>query len=485
MRRAKPGVPDSPRFAHIQLAMIVSPALPNTHGKLMSETVQYEPSRLPDQGQLQSLAAAALAEAKSQDATDAEATVSFGKALSTTVRLGEVETLEFHRNRGLAVTVYFGHCSGSASTSDWQADALRDTVQAACAIARHTSADPCAGLADPARLAREIPDLDLEHPWELSAEEAILIAKGCEAAALGYDKRIRNSEGGSLSSHRGEVFYANSNGFSGGYATSRHSLSCSVIAQDDGGMQRDYWYTVARNPLDLEPAEAVGRQAAVRALGRLASRRLSTRQAAVLFTPEMARSLIGHFVAAIRGGALYRKASFLVDCLGKQIFPSHLTFREEPHLVRGLGSAPFDNEGVATVPRDLVRDGVLKGYVLDSYSARRLGMETTGNAGGVHNVIVGSDSLGFEALLRRLDTGLMVTHLMGQGINLVTGDYSRGAAGFWVEGGEIQYPVEEITIAGNLAQMFRGIVAIANDVDARGNIRCGSVLLECLTVAGD
>ncbi len=451
----------------------------------MSETVQSISSRPPDQTQLESLVAATLDEAGSQGATACEAAVSFGSALSVTVRLGEVETLEYHRNRGLGVTVYFEQRKGSASTSDWRPEAIRETVYAACAIARHTAADPYAGLADPDRLARQVPDLDLYYPWDLRAEQAIDIARVCEAAALQHDPRIRNSEGGSVSTHSVQVFYGNSNGFSNGYPTSRHSFSCSVIAQDDEGMQRDYWYSIARDPADLEAAEEIGHEAAVRALRRLHSRRLSTRQVPVLFAPELARGVIGHFIGAIRGGSLYRKASFLVDHLGKQVFPDYLSIREEPHLPKALGSAPFDSEGVATAPRDLVRNGVLQGYVLDSYSARRLGMQTTGNAGGVHNLIVGTGTLGFDALLKQMDTGLLVTHLMGHGINLVTGDYSRGASGFWVEGGEIQYPVEEITIASNLAQMFLGISAIGNDVDPRGNIRCGSLLVDKMTVAGE
>jgi PmbA protein len=451
----------------------------------MSETVEYQSSRLPDQPQLQSLVADILAEAKVQGATAAEAAVSFGSALSVTVRRSEVETLEHHRNRGLAVTVYFDQRKGSASTSDWQPEAIRSTVRAACEIARYTAADPCVGLADPDRLARQIPDLDLDHPWALNAEEAVEIAKTCEAAALSHDTRIRNSEGGSVSSHRGEVFYGNSNGFNGGYITTRHSLSCSVIAQDDSGMQRDYWYGVTRDPLDLGSPQAVGREAAIRAINRLGSRRLSTRQVPVLFTPEPARGLIGHFIAAIRGGALYRRVSFLVDHLGRPVFPGYLNIREDPHLPKGLGSAPFDNEGVATMLRDIVRGGILQGYVLDSYSARRLGMQTSGNAGGVHNVLVEPGDTGFAGLLKRLDVGLVITHLMGHGINLVTGDYSRGAAGFWVEGGEIQYPVEEVTIAGNLKEMFMGIVAVGNDVDRRGNIHCGSLLLERMMVAGE
>lgn len=451
----------------------------------MAAIAQPSASSLPAHSQLESLVAAILAKARTEGATAAEAAVSFSTALTVTVRLGEVETVEHHRNRGLGVTVYFGQRKGSASTSDWRPQAIQETVSAACAIARHTAADPCAGLADPERLARKVPDLDLYHPWGVNAEEAIEIARAGEAAALTYDARIRNSEGASVSSHQSRLVYGNSQGFSGGYPTTRHALSCAVIGQDASGMQRDHWYTVARDHTDLEPAAAVGRQAAIRALRRLDGRRLRTCQVPVLFAPELARGVFGHFIGAIRGSALYRKASFLVDHLGKQVFPDHLNIREEPHLPKALGSAPFDSEGVATMARDLVREGVLQGYVLDSYSARRLGMQTTGNAGGVHNVTVEPGELDFAALLRHMDTGLLVTELMGQGINLVTGDYSRGAAGFWVEGGQIQYPVEEITIAGNLAEMGRDVVAVGKDMDLRGNIRCGSLLIERMTVAGD
>ena len=451
----------------------------------MSDTITPTTAPLPAQEQLETLVADILAEARAQGATSAEAAVSFGSALSVTVRLGEVETLEHHRQRGLAVTIYFGQSRGSASTADWRPEAIRASVQSACAIARHTAADPCAGLADPDRLARAIPDLDLYHPWPLTAEEAIELARECEAAALGLDPRIRNSEGGSVASHAGVMVYGNSHGFCGGYSTTRHSLSCSVIAQDESGMQSNHWYTVARNGNDLETPVVVGQKAARRALRRLGSRRLETRQVPVLFAPELARGLIGHFVAAIRGGALYRKASFLLDRLDTPVFPAFVTIRERPHWPRAMASAPFDSEGVATADRDLVSGGVLRGYVLDSYSARRLGMETTGNAGGTHNLIVEPGPLGREALLRQLDTGLWVTKLLGHGVNPVTGDYSRGASGFWVEQGEVRFPIHEITIAGNLDAMFKSIVAVGNDVDARGGIRCGSLLVERMTVAGE
>lgn len=451
----------------------------------MSEAIAPTAAPLPAREQLETLVADILAEARAQGATAADAAVSFGSALSVTVRLGEVETLEHHRQRGLAVKVYFGQSRGSASTADWRPEAIRASVQSACAIARHTAADPCAGLADPDRLARAIPDLDLYHPWPLTAEEGIELARECEAAALALDPRIRNSEGASVASHAGLMVYGNSHGFCSGYPTTRHSLSCSVIAQDESGMQRNHWYTVGRDHSDLETPGAVGQRAARRALRRLSSRRLETRQVPVLFAPELARGLIGHFVAAIRGGALYRKASFLLDRLGTPVFPEWVTIRERPHWPKALASAPFDSEGVATADRDVVSGGVLRGYVLDSYSARRLGMETTGNAGGTHNLIVEPGPLGHEDLLRQLDTGLWVTELLGHGVNPVTGDYSRGAAGFWVEQGEIRFPVHEITIAGNLNAMFEGIAAVGNDVDARGGIRCGSLLLERMTVAGE
>ncbi len=439
----------------------------------------------PDQAQLESLVAHVLDEARSQGASAAEAGVSFDAGLSVTVRLGEVETLEFNRDRGLGITVYFGQRKGSASTSDWSAAAVRETVQAACSIARFTGEDACAGLADAALMARDIPDLDLCHSWGVTPEQAIDIARACEDEARSFDSRISNSEGGSVSSHQGVSVYGNSHGFIGGYPSSRHSISCAVIGKGEAGMQRDYWYTVARDAADMEPAAEVGRKAAERTIRRLGGRRLKTRQAPVLFAAELATGLLGHLVAAVRGGKLYRRASFLVDHLGKRIFPDFVLIEERPHLQKALGSAPFDSEGVATQPRELVRDGILQGYVLDSYSARRLGMQTTANAGGVHNLSIAPGPSDFPALLKQMDTGLLVTELMGQGINYVTGDYSRGAAGFWVEGGEIQYPVEELTIAGNLRDMFAGLVAVGNDVETRGSIRSGSLLLDKMTIAGE
>lgn len=442
------------------------------------------PESLPDKTRLEALVREILAEAQAQGASAAEAGVSFDVGLSVTVRLGEVEILEYHRARGLGVTVYFGQRKGSASTSDIRPAAVRETVRAACGIARYTAEDACAGLADPERLAREIPDLELDHPWNITAERAIELARECEDTARAADARITNSEGASVATHRSLRVYGNSNGFIGGYPSTRHSISCTVVARQGDRMQRDYWYSVAREPAALESPAAVGRRAAERTVRRLGGRKLATCKAPVLFVPELARGLLGHFVGAIRGASLYRKASFLLDHLGKQVFPSYLRIHEQPHLKRALGSAPFDNEGVATQARDVVRDGRLEGYVLDSYAARRLGMQTTGNAGGVHNLTVEPGALDFPGLLREMGTGLLVTELMGQGVSIVTGDYSRGAAGFWVEDGEIQYPVEEITIAGNLRDMFQQVVAVGNDVDTRGSIRTGSWLIESMTIAG-
>ncbi|HWP01463.1 MAG TPA: metalloprotease PmbA [Methylococcus sp.] len=434
--------------------------------------------------ELKELTALCLAEAKRQGASAAEVGCSVEKGLSLTVRMGEVETVEHHRSQGLGVTVYFGQRKGSASTNDLSRQALVETVSAACHIARHAAEDPCAGLPDPDTLAREFPELDLYHPWELTAEQGIDLALACENEGRAQSGEITNSEGASLDTFEGLRVLGNSLGFLHGYATSRHSLACCLIGERDGSMQRDDWWTVARVPGELESPEQVGRKAAERTLRRLGARHLRTRCCPVLFAADVAASLLGHFVAAVRGGNLYRKSSFLLDRLGQSVFPAFLHIHEEPHLPRALGSAPYDAEGVATRPHDLVRNGVLESYVLSTYSARKLGMRTTGNAGGVHNLIVDPGDLDFAGLLRSMDTGLVVTELLGQGVNLVTGDYSRGAAGFWVEQGEIQYPVEEVTIAGNLASMYKGILAVGNDVDLRGNIRTGSILIESMTVAG-
>jgi PmbA protein len=447
--------------------------------------VSGNPVRLA-QEDLESIIERALEEARARGASQAEAAVSQDTGLSVGVRLGEVETLEHQRDRSMGITVYFGQRKGSASTADFSPDAVRATVAKACSIARFTAEDACSGLADAALMARAPSSLDLSHPWNVSADRAIEIAKTCEAAALQFDPRINNSEGASVSSHQGLHVYGNTHGFVGGYPTTSHSVSCVVLAGTGEDMQRDYWYSSSRDWHELENAEAIGRESARRTIARLGPRKLSTRRASVLFVPEIARGLIGHFVAAIRGSSQYRQSSFLLNSAGRQVFPAGFSISERPHIPKAMGSAPFDDEGVATADRELVVDGVLTGYILSSYSARKLGLKTTGNAGGAHNLLVApNQSGGKEAMLSRLGEGLLVTELMGQGVNIVTGDYSRGAAGFWVENGAIQYPVAEITIAGNLRDMLAGIEAVGDDVDARGGTRVGSILLKEMTIAGE
>lgn len=444
----------------------------------------------PQQQMLESLTQQILDEAKRQGATAAEAGSSVESGYSSSVRMGEVETIEHHRDRGMGVTVYFGQKKGTASTSDFSVDSVRAAVRAACDIARYTEEDPYAGLADPECLATEFPDLELEQPWSVDVEQSVEWAKRCEQAALDYDARIVNSEGGSINSHHAIRVYGNSHGFLSGYRGTRHGISCSVVAQGQSasgsaGMQRDYWYSGSRDPSALETPESVGEHAAQRAVGRLGGRKGQTGQVPVLFDATIAGGLLGHLIGAIRGSSLYRKASFLLDHLGQPLFPEFVTIHEEPHLKRGSASAPFDNEGVATRRQNFVTNGVLSSYVLDSYSARRLGMETTGNGGGVRNLRISHGTLDRAGLIREMGTGLLVTELMGQGVNTTTGDYSRGASGFWVENGEILYPVEEITIAGNLKEMFRQIVAVGSDIDRRGNVQSGSILLEQMSVAGE
>jgi PmbA protein len=436
---------------------------------------------------LTEVASLALEEARRQGASQCEADASVSQGLSVSVRLREVDTVEYQRDRGLGVTVYFGKRKGAASTADLGAAAVRETVAKACAIARYTAEDTYAGLVEAEELARDIPDLALDHPWSLTPERAIELARECEAAGLAVDARLANSEGASVNSQRHTGVYGNSLGFLAGYSATSHSVSCALIAQDGEDMQRDYWYSVARDPAELERAADIGRTAGQRALARLGARRLTTRRAPVAFTPDMARGLFRHFIGAISGTSQYRKSSFLLNAAGEQVFPAFLGMQERPHILKGLASSPFDQEGAATRDRDLVRAGVLDGYVLGSYSARRLGLRTTGNAGGVHNLLVTTAEGGLDtaSFLKRLDTGLLVTELMGQGVNGVTGDYSRGASGFWVENGQVGYPVHEITIAGNLKPMYRDIVALGSDVDPRGGIRTGSVLIGEMTIAGE
>ena len=447
--------------------------------------VSSNPVRLT-QEDLESIIERALEEARARGASQAEAAVSQDTGLSVGVRLGEVETLEHQRDRSMGITVYFGQRKGSASTADFSLEAVRATVAKACSIARFTAEDACSGLADAALMAREPMNLDLAHPWNVTADRAIEIAKSSEAAALAFDARINNSEGASLSTHQGLHVYGNTHGFVGGYPTTSYTLSCVVLAGTGEDMQRDYWYSSSRDWRDLEQAEAIGRESARRTIARLGPRKLSTRRAPVLFVPEIARGLIGHFLSAIRGSSQYRQSSFLMNSVGQQVFPAGFSIAERPHIPKAMGSAPFDDEGVATHDRELVADGILTGYILSSYSARKLGLNTTGNAGGAHNLLVAPNLAGgMEASLSRLGTGLLVTELMGQGINMVTGDYSRGAAGFWVENGSVQYPVAEITIAGNLRDMLKGIASVGDDVDVRGGTRVGSILLQEMTIAGE
>jgi PmbA protein len=395
-----------------------------------------------------------------------------------------LETIAYHRDKGITLTVYVGQRRGQSSTADFGDASIHAAVAKAVAIARFTAEDPCAGLADPARLARAWPDLDLYHPWSLTVDEAIALGREAERAALAVDPRLVNSEGATVSRGESEFVYANSNDFMGGWRGSRHHIDCSVIGEDRGAMQRDYWYTSSRVPGELMPATEVGRIAGERTARRLNARKLGTVECPVLFEAPEAAELIGSFVHAVSGGSLYRKASFLLDALGTAVFSPNVSIREEPHLPRARGSAPFDGEGVATAARDVVKGGVLAGYFLGSYSARKLGLETTANAGGAHNLVVSHGEDDLAGLVRRMGRGLLVTEQLGQGVNLVTGDYSRGAAGYWIEDGAIAYPVEEITIAGNLKDVFRDILAVGCDVDRRGSRHVGSILVGRMTVAG-
>ena len=432
---------------------------------------------------MQATLSQAIEYAKSKGADAAEIASSNDKGFSVTARLGDVETVEHHNQRSLGVTVYRGQAKGTASTNNVSIDAIHRTIEAALDIAKYTAEDKFAGLADENLMAYDYPQLNLEHPWDMDTEHAIQEAIKCEQVARD-DKRIVNSEGASVSSIQSQVSYANSHGFVGEYNSTRHSVSCSVVAGDDNGMQRDYWYSVSRDAKHLDSVESIGEIARERTVRRLAGRSLKTCSVPILFEPSLARSLVGHFISAISGGALYRQASFLVDSIGKQIFPEWLSISEDPHALAGLGSSPFDNEGVKTQARNIVTDAILQGYVLSSYSARKLGMETTANAGGVHNIQLTHSNKSQQDLMKEMNTGLFVTELIGHGVNTVTGDYSRGASGFWIENGEIQYPVEEITIAGNLRDMFSTICAIGNDTDKRGNVQCGSILIENMTIAG-
>ena len=436
----------------------------------------------------ESLVDSALTHAKKIGATDAAAEASEGCGLSVSVRKGELENVERNRDKSLGVTVYVGQKRGNASTSDFSKAAIEQTVQAAFDIARFTATDVTSGLPDERDIAREHPELDLFHPWAISSAEAAALALECEAAALSTSRLITNSEGAGVSAQQSHFFSAHTRGFRGGYASSRHSISVAPIAGKGSQMQRDSWYSSMRDAAELASAQAVGRYAAERALSRLKSRKIATTQCPVLFESPLAAGLLGGFVQAVSGGALYRKSTFLLDSMGKAAFPKHINISEDPHLKKGKGSAPFDEEGVKTSARKVVEDGIVRGYFLSTYSARKLGMRTTGNAGGSHNLVLTSkrtkagDDL--DAMLKKLGTGLFVTELMGQGVNYVTGDYSRGASGFWVENGEIAFPVEEITIAGNLKDMLMGIEAVGADAYNYGAKTVGSILVNRMKLAG-
>ncbi len=438
----------------------------------------------PDAESFKKVIAEVLEQAKAAGATQAEAGLSASQGLSITSRMRDLETLEHQQDNGLGITVYFGQRKASASTTNLDAEAIKKTVEAACNIARYTSEDPCAGLADADLMATEFHDLDLYHPWDIDVREAIDMALDCEAAALDFDPRIVNSDGASVDINAGVSVYGNSHGFLQAQHKTRHSVSCSVVSESDGIMQRDYWYDMKRNPAALQSAVEIGRIAAERAVRRLGSVKLSTRKAPVMYVPELARGVIGHFLSAIGGSAQYRKASFLLEAAGTRVFPEFVQLTEFPFKPQALGSANFDGEGVAVPSGPLVEDGVIQDYLLDSYSARKLGLQTNGHASGVHNLLVQDTGKDYQQCLQAMGNGLLVTELMGHGVSTVTGDYSRGAAGFWVENGELAYPVEEITIAANLKDMLMGIAEIGSDYDERGNVCCGSLLIGEMTVAG-
>lgn len=447
----------------------------------MNGIEQSGPDAIPG---LQAQVEQILAEARRQGASACEVAVSVQDGLTASVRQREVESIEFIRDQGFSITVYSGQRKGSASTTVMGDAAVRETVAAALAIARHTSEDDCAGLADASLMATELPELDLWHPWDVSPEQAIELALECEAAAFAADQRITNADGTSVDTSRGCTVYGNSHGFIGGYAGTSHSISCVMIAGEGEQMQRDYWYDHARRADLLASAQSIGQHAALRTVSRLGARPVPTCNVPVLFAAEVAGGLLGHLLGAISGGNLYRKSSFLLDALGEQLFPDWFTLDERPLLPGGLASSAFDGDGLATRNQPFVKDGQLVSYLLGTYSGRKLGLPSTANAGGARNVFVSHGQQDQAALLKQMGTGLLVTELMGQGLNMVTGDYSRGAGGYWVENGEIRFPVQEVTIAGNLRDMYRNLVAIGSDLDTRGSIRTGSVLLEQMKVAG-
>ncbi|NQY51860.1 MAG: metalloprotease PmbA [Piscirickettsiaceae bacterium] len=441
-------------------------------------------SSIMNDSHLKYIAEETLRQANKMGASSAEVSINHSKGISITVRHSKPEILEHNNDTGLSLTVYFGHSKASASTSDLNVESIVDTVNSACGIARHTQMDKYSGLADESLMATDLPDLSLYHPWNINIEKAITLASECEQAGRDVDTRITKSEGSSLSSHDGVLVYANSHGFVGSTQSSRHSLSCTLIANDSRGMQRNYYYDIARDSTELDKANEIGIRAANNTLGRLNPKSIKTNSYPVIFSAEVSQSLFKKLIGAIMGTALYSKSSFLLDYLGKQIFPEFIHVYEQPHLIKALGSAPHDGEGIATQERDIIKKGILKRYVLDGYSARRLGMTSKKNSGEIHNLMVDGKKSNFHSLLKQLNTGIIVTETMGMGINIVTGDYSQGAAGFWVENGIIQYPIDEFTIANNMRDMFMGIQAIGNDVDKRGNIHTGSILLDNMMIAG-
>lgn len=425
-----------------------------------------------------------MVKAKAMGASAAEVDASVGVGISVNVRNGEIDTVEYSNGKELGVTVYFGQRIGAAITSDFKPEAVQLMLEKACHIARYTSEDPYLGLADPKLMAYDYPDLDLDHPWNITVKEATDLAKKCEALGFAKDKRIVNGEGTSVNTSRTFNTYANSHGFVGYTAATRHSIGSSLIAEENGDKRHGSYYSLVRDHTDLESIETIANQASNRAIRRLKPRHLATCECPVIFVAEIAKTLLGNFIAAISGGSIYRKSSFLVDCIGKQVFAKHLHIDERPLIPKAIGSAAFDDEGVRTKQSDIVVDGILRRYILDSYSARKLNMQTTGNAGGIYNLFVNTSDLDFNGLLRSMNRGLVVIELMGEGVNLVTGHYSEGAVGLWIENGEIQYPVEEVTIAGNLKDMFLNLVAVGKDVDRRGSIITGSMLIEKMSVSG-
>lgn len=435
--------------------------------------------------QLQQTVDDVLKMAKQQGASAADVMASLSTGLSVEVRNQELDTVEYDNGKGFGITVFFGQHKGSASTSDFSTESLKETVEKACSIAKLMAEDKYCGLADADLMAFDYEDLDLMHPWGIDADEAKQIALDCEQYGLSYSNKITNSEGASVATTTGVTIYGNSHGFIGGYKSTRHNISCVLIASEQDKMQRDYWYSVARRSEDLDAVKQIGQTAAKRTVARLNPRKIKTQRAPILFSPEMASGILSSFLSAISGGNLYRESSFLLDKLGEKVFSDIVTLTEDPFLKYGLGSSAFDAEGVKTQKRIIVENGILNNYILSSYSARRLGMQTTGNAGGVHNLLIQPGKQNQEQMIKFMDKGLLVTELMGQGINIVTGDYSRGASGFWVENGEIQYPVDGITIAGNLADMFNNIISVGNDIDKRGNIQTGSLLVKQMMIAGE